>query len=118
MKRIVIGIFAILLVTFAAGFADQAKGKSMMQNMSMDDMMKNCQASCQKTSKSIDEMMKMMDEAKKSNDPQKMKVAMDQMEKSLSQMKEHMTKCMDMMNMMQMHGKGMMMGNESQTQKH
>jgi hypothetical protein len=85
-----------------------------MGKMSMDEMMKQCREHHQSTVKSIDQMTKMMEGAKQSNDPVKMRAALDQSQKQLSEMKEHMTKCGNMMSMMEkMPGMGGMMKSES-----
>ena len=84
------------------------------EKMSMDEMMKQCREHHQSTMKSIDQMTKMMEGAKQSNDPVKMRAALDQSQKQLSEMKEHMTKCGNMMSMMEkMPGMGGMMKSES-----
>ena len=85
-----------------------------MGKMSMDEMMKECREHHQSMTKSIDQMTKMMEAAKQSNDPVKMRAALDQGQKQLSEMKEHMTKCGNMMSMMEkMPGMGGMMKSES-----
>jgi uncharacterized coiled-coil DUF342 family protein len=88
--------------------------KKSMGKMSMDEMMKECREHHQSMTKSIDQMTKMMESAKQSNDPVKMRAALDQSQKQLSEMKEHMTKCGNMMSMMEkMPGMGGMMKSES-----
>jgi hypothetical protein len=88
--------------------------KKSMGKMSMDEMMKECREHHQSVTKSIDQMTKMMEAAKQSNDPVKMRAALDQSQKQLSEMKEHMTKCGNMMSMMEkMPGMGGMMKSES-----
>ena len=88
--------------------------KKSMGKMSMDEMMKECREHHQSMTKSIDQMTKMMEAAKQSNDPVKMRAALDQSQKQLSEMKEHMTKCGNMMSMMEkMPGMGGMMKRES-----
>ena len=88
--------------------------KKSMGKMSMDEMMKECREHHQSMTKSIDQMTKMMEAAKQSNDPVKMRAALDQSQKQLSEMKEHMTKCANMMSMMEkMPGMGGMMKSES-----
>lgn len=85
-----------------------------MEKMSMDDMMKDCMKHHQADMKSIDQMSKMMEGAKQSNDPAKMRTAIDQAQKQLAEMKEHMSKCGDMMSMMEkMEGMGGMMKGKS-----
>ena len=85
-----------------------------MGKMSMDEMMKECREHHQSTVKSIDQMIKMMEGGKQSNDPAKMRAALDQGQKQLSEMKEHMTKCGNMMSMMEkMPGMGEMMKSKS-----
>ena len=95
----------------------QPSPKSEMKStgkMSMDEMMKECREHHQSVTKSIDQMTKMMEGAKQSNDPVKMRAALDQSQKQLSEMKEHMTKCGNMMSMMEkMPGMGGMMKSES-----
>jgi len=95
----------------------QPSPKSEMKStgkMSMDEMMKECREHHQSVTKSIDQMTKMMEAAKQSNDPVKMRAALDQSQKQLSEMKEHMTKCGNMMSMMEkMPGMGGMMKSES-----
>jgi 23S rRNA G2445 N2-methylase RlmL len=85
-----------------------------MEKMPMDDMMKDCMKHHQAGMKSIDQMSKMMEGAKQSNDPAKMRTAIDQAQKQLAEMKEHMSKCGNMMNMMEkMPGMGGMMKGQS-----
>ena len=85
-----------------------------MEKMSMDDMMKDCMKHHQADMKSIDQMSKMLEGAKQSNDPAKMRTAIDQAQKQLAEMKEHMSKCGDMMSMMEkMDGMGGMMKGKS-----
>ena len=55
-----------------------------MENMSMDQMMKDCMQHHQAVTKSIDEMSKTMEGAKQLNDPAKMRAAIDQAQKQLS----------------------------------
>jgi 23S rRNA G2445 N2-methylase RlmL len=85
-----------------------------MEKMSMDDMMKDCMKHHQADMKSIDQMSKMMEGAKQSNDPAKMRTAIDQAQKQLAEMKEHMSKCENMMSMMEKtDGMGGMMKGKS-----
>ena len=57
---------------------------------------------------------KALEAAKQSNDPAKMRTAIDEAQKQLTEMKEHMTKCSNMMSMMEkMQGMGGMMKGES-----
>ena len=85
-----------------------------MEKMPMDDMMKDCMKHHQAGMKSIDQMSKMMEGAKQSNDPGKMRTALDQAQKQLAEMKEHMSKCSNMMSMMEkMDGMGGMMKGKS-----
>jgi hypothetical protein len=95
----------------------QPSHKSEMKatgKMSMDEMMKECREHHQSMTKAIDQMTKMMEAAKQSNDPAKMRAALDQGQKQLGEMKEHMTKCGNMMSMMEkMPGMGGMMKSES-----
>jgi len=84
------------------------------EKMSMDDMMKDCMQHHRAGMKSIDQMSKMMEGAKQSNDPGKMRTAIDQAQKQLTEMKEHMSKCGEMMSMMEkMKGMGGMMKGKS-----
>ncbi|SRR6266542_4916744 len=114
-------LFALLSIAIAHQAPGQEKQqpshKSEMKatgKMSMDEMMKECREHHQSMMKSIDQMTKMMEAAKQSNDPVKMKAALDQGQKQLSEMKEHMTKCGNMMSMMEkMPGMGGMMKSES-----
>ena len=82
--------------------------------MPMDDMMKDCMKHHQADMKSIDQMSKMMEGAKQSNDAGKMRTAIDQAQKQLAEMKEHMSKCENMMSMMEKkEGMGGMMKGKS-----
>jgi hypothetical protein len=84
------------------------------EKISMDDMMKDCMQHHRAGMKSIDQMSKMMEGAKQSNDPGKMRTAIDQAQKQLAEMKEHMSKCGEMMSMMEkMQGMGGMMKGKS-----
>jgi hypothetical protein len=85
-----------------------------MEKMPMDDMMKDCMKHHQADMKSIDQMSKMMEGAKQSNDAGKMRTAIDQAQKQLAEMKEHMSKCENMMSMMEKkEGMGGMMKGKS-----
>ena len=85
-----------------------------MENMPMDDMMKDCMKHHHAGMKSIDQMSKMMEGAKQSNDPGKMRTAIDQAQKQLAEMKGHMSMCSNMMSMMEkMNGMGGMMKGKS-----
>jgi hypothetical protein len=85
-----------------------------MEKMPMDDMMKECMKHHQAGMKSIDQMSKVMEGAKQSNDPVKMRTAIDQVQKQLAEMKEHMSKCENIMSMMEkMDGMGGMMKGKS-----
>ena len=112
-------VFAFVLASNPAPGQEkqQPSQKSEMKpmgKMSMDEMMKECREHHQSMTKSIDQMTKMMEAAKQSNDPVKMRAALDQGQKQLSEMKEHMTKCGNMMSMMEkMPGMGGMMKSES-----
>ncbi len=102
----------------AAGQEKQAPSPSgqmkSMEKMPMDGMMKDCMKHHQASMKSIDQMSKMMEGAKQSNDPGKMRTAIDQAQKQLAEMKEHMSKCENMMSMMEkMDGMGGMMKGKS-----
>ena len=88
--------------------------EKMSTKMSMDEMMKDCMQHHQAGMKSIDQMSKMMEGAKQSNDAGKMRTALDQAQKQLAEMKEHMSKCENMMSMMEkMQGMGGMMKGKS-----
>jgi hypothetical protein len=100
--------------TFASPFllAQSSNQAQKNSSMHMNDM-QQCRTQCRQTEGSIDKTIKLMDDAKQSGDPGKMRTAMDEAEKNLSGMKDHMSKCMNMMDMMQnMHNKGMMSGHE------
>jgi hypothetical protein len=121
-----LGKFSVLITTaviiaFWSAFATaQPSGQGSQQpqkgemkgmgNMSMDGMMKECNEHHQAMTKNMDQMSKTLEGAKQSNDPTKMRAAIDQAQKHLTEMKEHMTKCGNMMGMMEkMEGmKGMM----------
>ncbi len=77
------------------------------QMPSMEHMMQEFQTHCQATTTAIDQMMTRMGEAKQSNDPAQMRTALDQAQKPLAEMKDHMSKCMNMMSMMQQMPGGM-----------
>lgn len=85
--------------------AEQPTPSGQMQ--SMDDMMKECRTHCQETTNTIDQMTTKMDKAKQLNDPAQMRTALEQAQKPLAEMKDHMTKCMNMMSMMQNMHSGM-----------
>lgn len=124
MKHVRVPLFTVIVLTLILA-GQQAPGQEKqppsqksemkpMGKMSMDEMMKQCREHHQSTVKSIDQMTKMMEGAKQSNDPVKMRAALDQSQKQLSEMKEHMTKCGNMMSMMEkMPGMGGMMKSES-----
>jgi hypothetical protein len=77
------------------------------QMMSRDEMMKECRRHCQEMRKSVDQTKKMLDEAERSNDPARRQAAIDQARKSLAEMKNRMSRCVEIMDMMEkMHGKG------------
>lgn len=108
---------AVMMVLAASAFAQQTQQEQKRQQpgqmgqMSMDDMMKQCREHCQATSQSADQTLATIREAKQSNDPAQMRAALDAVEKPLAEMQEHMKMCMQMMDMMQMHGgMGGMMG--------
>ena len=85
-----------------------------MEKMPMDDMMKDCMQHHHAVMKSVDQMSKMMESARQSNDPGKMRTAIDQVQKQLAEMKEHMSKCENMMSMMEkMDSMGGMMKGKS-----
>jgi uncharacterized membrane-anchored protein YhcB (DUF1043 family) len=124
MATIIVGLALTALVAVQQPAASgqqrqsqpQGEKKKMMDNMSMDEMMKECRKHCEATTNSIDQMTKTMDEARQSNDPAKMRSALDAAQTPLAEMKNHMSMCMNMMDMMgKMHGgkggmKGMMQG--------
>jgi hypothetical protein len=100
---------AVMTVVGAATFAQQPQQEQQRQpgqmgQMSMDDMMKQCREHCQATSTSVDQTLATIRDATESNDPAKMRAALDTVEKPLAEMQEHMKMCMQMMDMMQMHG--------------
>lgn len=84
-----------------------AKPAAQKTSMSMDDMMKQCREHCSTATKQMDDMMKKMSDARTSNDPAKMRAALEDVRKPLTEMKGHMDQCMTMMDMMQKMG-GMM----------
>ena len=100
----IMGMAWILMVTALVAAQQPAMPGHMP---SMETMMKECQTHCQATTASIEQMMTKMREAKQSNDPAQMRTALDQAQKPLAEMKDHMTKCMDMMSMMQQMPGGM-----------
>lgn len=115
MKRtkLVNVVFAsAIAVVLAGGFvaAQQPQKGEMksMGNMSMEGMMKECNEHHQAMTKSLDQATKTLEGAKQSNDPGKLRAAIDQAQKQLVDMKEHMSKCGNMMNMMQKMQGGMM----------
>ena len=124
MKYLIVASVTVIFLTLVLA-GHQAPGQEKQQpspkseiksmgKMSMDEMMKECREHHQSMTKSIDQMTKMMEAAKQSNDPVKMRAALDQSQKQLSEMKEHMTKCGNMMSMMEkMPGMGGMMKSES-----
>ncbi|TMA82703.1 MAG: hypothetical protein E6J74_37250 [Deltaproteobacteria bacterium] len=125
MKYLIVASVTVIFLTLVLA-GHQAPGQEKQQpshksemkantgKMSMDEMMKECREHHQSMMKSIDQMTKMMEAAKQSNDPVKMRAALDQGQKQLSEMKEHMTKCGNMMSMMEkMPGMGGMMKSES-----
>jgi len=125
MKYLIVASVTVIFLTLVLA-GHQAPGQEKQQpshksemkantgKMSMDEMMKECREHHQSMMKSIDQMTKMMEPAKQSNDPVKMRAALDQGQKQLSEMKEHMTKCGNMMSMMEkMPGMGGMMKSES-----
>ena len=124
MKYLIVASVTVIFLTLVLA-GHQAPGQEKQQpshksemkpmgKMSMDEMMKECREHHQSMMKSIDQMTKMMEAAKQSNDPVKMRAALDQSQKQLSEMKEHMTKCGNMMSMMEkMPGMGGMMKSES-----
>ena len=125
MKYLIVASVTVIFLTHVLA-GHQAPGQEKQQpshksemkantgKMSMDEMMKECREHHQSMMKSIDQMTKMMEAAKQSNDPVKMRAALDQSQKHLGEMKEHMTKCGNMMSMMEkMPGMGGMMKSES-----
>ena len=118
MKKLIIAGTALLALGGAWGIAQESKEGSsgmggMMQHsseMSMDQSMKDCMQHHQAATKSIDQLNTTMEDAKQSNDSAKMRAAIGQAQKQLMEMKEHMTKCQNMMGMMEkMQGMGGMM---------
>jgi hypothetical protein len=116
MARILVLTFALVGVS-SAFLAAQPTGQQKpaqkgemedMGNMSMDGMMKECNEHHQGMTKNMDEVSKALEGAKQSNDPAKMRAAIDQAQKQLADMKEHMSKCGNMMKMMQKMQGGMM----------
>ena len=84
-----------------------AQHPGMSGHISMEAMMRECQAHCQGTTASIDHMMTTMSQAQQSNDPTQMREALEQAQKPLATMKDHMAQCMNMMSMMQQMQGGM-----------
>src|SRR5215467_8968388 len=84
-----------------------AQQPGMSGHMSMETMMRECQAHCQETTASIEDMMTTMSQAQQSNDPAQMREALAQAQKPLAMMKDHMAQCMNMMSMMQQMQGGM-----------
>ena len=121
-KIVITAIASTVVIILASGFlaAQQAPGQQKqpsqkgemksMGNMSMDGMMKECSEHHQAVTKSLDQTSKTLEGAKQSNDPDKMRAAIDEAQKQLADMKDHMTKCGNMMNMMQKMQGGMMKG--------
>jgi hypothetical protein len=106
MSLALAGVLSALVAAQQGAEPGQQKqpGKQMM---TMDEMMQDCRKHCQETAKSIDLTTKALEEASQSNDPARMRVANDQARKALAEMKNHMSRCMNMMDMMEkMHGKG------------
>src|SRR5438128_4096071 len=84
-----------------------AQQPGMSGHMSMEAMMRECQAHCQETTASIDHMMTAMSHAQRSNDPTQMREALEQAQKPLATMKDHMAQCTSRMSMMQQMQGGM-----------
>ncbi len=119
-----IALAAVLTFTTAPAKAQQPgrEQKEAQQQggmMSMDNMMQECRKHCQRTRGSIANLQKTLEEARQSNDPAKMRNAIEQAEKPLADMQNHMDMCMNMMNMMGMHGmgRGMMQGSAGEQKK-
>ena len=117
LKIVNTAIASTVVIILASGFLSaqqqqpSQKGEmKSMGNMSMDGMMKECSEHHQAVTGSLDQTSKTLEGAKQSNDPAKMRAAIDEAQKQLADMKDHMTKCGNMMNMMQKMQGGMMKG--------
>ncbi|SRR2546428_67950 len=84
-----------------------AQHPGMSGHISMEAMMRECQAHCRETTASIDHMMTTMSQAQQSNEPTQMREALEQAQKPLATMKDHMAQCMSRMSMMQQMQGGM-----------
>ena len=102
-RATLLGLVGTLMVTSLVA----AQQPGMSGHMSMEAMMRECQAHCQGTAASIDHMMTTMSQAQQSNDPTQMREALEQAQKPLATMKDHMAQCMNMMSMMQQMQGGM-----------
>jgi hypothetical protein len=98
-----LGLVGTLMVTSLVA----AQQPGMSGHMSMEAMMRECQAHCQGTTASIDHTMTTMSQAQQSNDPTQMREVLEQAQKPLATMKDHMAQCMNMMSMMQQMQGGM-----------
>jgi hypothetical protein len=109
MTTIMSLVFAVLFAMAVAAQQPAKPGQEKQpakKTMPMYEMMKECRRHHQEMEKSVDQMAKTLDEAEQSNDPARKQAALDQARKSLAEMKNRMSKCMDMMDMMEkMHGK-------------
>jgi hypothetical protein len=102
MARKITGVTLLGLVgTLLVMSLVAAQQPGMSGHMSMETMMRECQAHCQETTASIDQMMTTMNQAQQSNDPTQMREALKQAQKPLAMMKDHMAQCMSMMQQMQ-----------------
>lgn len=112
LKEIKMQAVKTLALTFALAALVAAQqgvgpGQQKQQMMTMDEMMQECRKHCREMAKSIDQTTKMIDEAEQSNDPARREAAIDQSRKSFTEMKNRLSRCMNMMDMMEkMHGKG------------
>jgi hypothetical protein len=102
-RATLLGLVGTLLVTSLVA----AQQPGMSGHMSMEAMMRECQAHCQETTASIDHMMTTMSQAQQSNDPTQMREALEQAQKPLATMKDHIVQCMNKMSMMQQMQGGM-----------
>jgi hypothetical protein len=106
---------AALGINAPAAKEKDSAGSSKGGGMTMMDMMGQSNMSCMATHDSLESLSKTIQEALKSDDKAKMKSALQQADAHFAQMKNHMSKCMDMMNMMGgMMGGGMMGGKSGQ----
>jgi predicted lipoprotein len=100
-------VFAVALVAAQQPARPGQQKQPGKQMMTMDEMMKECRKHCQETASSLTQTTKTLEEANQSNDPAKMRTANDQARNTLAEMKNRMSRCMNLMDMMEkMHGKG------------